>query len=68
MEIQKLTKAEMATILSEIERVCSTSIQDANTASKKYADELQNQLSFEVGYLGGTVKTVLAILQYYKKK
>jgi len=67
MEIQKLTKAQMANILAEIERVCSNSIQDANTASKKYAEELQNQLSFEVGYLGGTIKTVLAIFEKYKK-
>jgi len=63
MEIQKLTKAQMATILAEIERVCSNSIQDANAASKKYSDDTQSQLSFEVGYLGGTIKTVLAILR-----
>jgi MFS-type transporter involved in bile tolerance (Atg22 family) len=67
MEIQKLTKAQMATILAEIERVCSNSIQDANTASKKYSDDTQSQLSFEVGYLGGTIKTVLAIVENYKK-
>lgn len=62
MKYKDLKKSQMIAILEEIERACHNSIGDANTASKKYSEDVESQKSFEIGYLGGTIKTVLAIL------
>lgn len=66
MKYQNLSKSQLITALIEIERACINSIQDANDASKKYSKDIQSQQPFEIGYLGGTIKTVLSILNNCK--
>lgn len=62
-----LTKAQLIELMNEVENILSTSIQAANEAAKNYSTEMASQTAFEVGYLGGRIKTTLSLIEDYKK-
>jgi hypothetical protein len=64
---RSLTKAQLIELVESLEIQLTPAINDANVASKNYSTELHSQLPFEVGYLGGVIKTALETINDYKE-
>lgn len=56
-DFNKLTKRELVNILQEIQTILDGSIATAKEESRKYDSDLAGRLAFEVGYLGGIIKS-----------
>ncbi|NBO22541.1 hypothetical protein EBU94_04275 [bacterium] len=56
----KPTKKELLALINQIKEVLTDSIPAANIAAKKYSTEPISIVSFELGHLSGSVKTVLS--------
>lgn len=63
-----MKKKELQALLTDIERVLNQTSTNANNAAKEYSPELVAQLAFEVGYLGGGIKTVLEMIKEKSSK
>jgi hypothetical protein len=56
-DLNKLTKRELVNILQEIQTILDGSIVEASEAANKYDSDRAGRLAFEVGYLGGIIKS-----------
>jgi len=63
---KSLTKAELVSLLAEIETSLNPAINEAKQAADNYSTELQSKLAFEVGFLNGKIKNVLQTINLYK--
>jgi hypothetical protein len=59
-------KLHLIELINSIECVLSTSLTEANNASKTYSPELISQLSFEIGHVSGSIKHVLELINSSK--
>jgi hypothetical protein len=62
-----LSKSQLIELVQILEAQLKPAITDAKEASKNYSTELHSQLPFEVGYLGGVIKTALETIADYKE-
>lgn len=62
--MKKLKKHELISLVNSIERVLTTSLNEAHPKSLEYSNDIMSQKCFEIGYLGGAITTVL---DYIKK-
>jgi len=62
----KAKREELVKLVEELDRILTPVIKDANLAAKKYSDDPQSQLAFEVGYLNGTIKEALVLIDSIK--
>jgi hypothetical protein len=49
--------------ISAIKELTANAIKEANEAAKKYSNDPQSQLAFEVGYLNSIIKNIAAFLE-----
>jgi len=61
-----LSKAQLVSLLTEIETSLNPVIVEAKEESEKYSTESSSRLAFEVGYLNGRIKNVLQTINLYK--
>jgi hypothetical protein len=65
---KNVTKDELQYAISKLHKILDNAIAEAKTESIKYSADRPAQLAFEVGYLGGTVKNALFILDTINRK
>lgn len=63
---KSLTKAQLIELVDQVESLLEKAVPTARDAAKEYSPELQSQLAFEVGHLGGYIKQTIALIQDYK--
>jgi hypothetical protein len=62
-----LTKSQMIELVTLIENSLSTANSEALEASKAYSTDSVSRLAFEVGYLNGSIKNALLLIEDFKK-
>lgn len=63
MYTYNLTKEQLIDLLNQVEKSLANTIQEADQAAKNYSNDPQSRLAFEVGYLGGHIKTALDLIR-----
>jgi hypothetical protein len=64
--MKSMSKSEMLITIKNIIKVLESGPSDATAAADKYSTDSTSKLAFEVGYLGGVIKTVLEELRELK--
>lgn len=59
-------REELVKIIEELNKLMTPAIADASSTAKKYSEDLQSSLAFEVGYLGGIIKEALRLIDEIK--
>ncbi len=62
----KAKREELVKLVEELDRLLTPVINDANAAAKKYSDNSESRLAFEVGYLNGVIKEALMLIDTIK--
>lgn len=62
----KAKREELVKLVEELDHLLTPVINDANAAAKKYSDNLESRLAFEVGYLNGVIKEALMLIDTIK--
>jgi hypothetical protein len=63
---KSLSKSGLIELITTVERQLAPAINDAKEAAENYSPLLDSRSPFEVGYLGGTIKTALETIEMYK--
>ena len=60
------TKSQLEQALKNIETVLQSAQKNAYDAAKQYSEDHASRLAFEVGFLNGYIKQVLAVIEECK--
>lgn len=64
---KNISKSELIELINELERTLTLANQSASDEAHSHSEEARSQLAFEVGYLGGSIKSAISLIHSYKK-